>query len=208
MISFNYSDTSARPKVFLHKLKRCPLFYDDLNIPPPVTDTLLLKEQPVLKLREQQVLVAQGEVSHSVYWLEQGLVRAVFTDENGKEITKEFFWEGDIILQPRSLLTGEPLPYSIVTLEPCHYRMISISEYLQAVERSLDWQQYHQRLLEIHLVNKERKEEFLLLNSPEKRVARFGETFPWLINRIPDYIVASYLGMTAISYSRIKKRLA
>lgn len=183
------------------------MFYDDLNLPPPELDTLKITDLPLLQLKAQQSLIRQGEHSHSVYWLERGLIRALFTDHTGKEFTKEFFWEGDIILQPRSVLTGDPLPYSMVALEECFYRQISVQQYLELTKRSQQWLEYHQAILTCHLINKERKEEFLLLNSPEQRVIRFDLAFPWLIKRVPDYIVASYLGMTPISYSRIKKRL-
>lgn len=183
------------------------MIYDDLNLPPPPHPKFNLQDQTVLELGAQQALIRQGDISHSIYWLEKGLVRAVFSDDTGKEFTKEFFWEGDIIFQPRSLLTGEPLPYGMLTLESCRYRQLSIEHYLEFVQTDPQWQQYHQRMLTLHLINKERKEEFLLLNSPEKRVIRFNQNFPWLIKRVPDYILASYLGMTAISYSRIKKRL-
>lgn len=108
----------------------------------------------------------------------------------------------------RSLLTGDPLPYGLVALEPCLYSRMERERYLELIRCEPRWRDYHQRLLEVHLINKERKEEFLLLNTPEKRVAAFRERFPWLLPRVPDYIVASYLGMTPISYSRIKKRLA
>lgn len=183
------------------------LFYDDLNLPPPDSSEFSLATEPVARLDAQQTLVRQGDVSNSIYWLDKGLIRAVFMNDNGKEFTKEFFWEGDIILQPRSLLTGEPLPYSMISLEACQYRQISTQRYSELIRTSPEWLHYHQTLLAIHLINKEKKEEFLLLNSPEQRVIRFGQSFPWLIQRVPDYIVASYLGMTAISYSRIKKRL-
>ena len=179
------------------------MIYDDLNLPPPPHPEFNLQDQTLLELEAQQALIRQGDISHSIYWLEKGLVRAVFSDDTGKE----FFWEGDIIFQPRSLLTDEPLPYSMLALEACRYRQLSIERYLEFVRTDPQWQQYHQRILTLHLINRERKEEFLLLNSPEKRVIRFNQNFAWLIKRVPDYILASYLGMTPISYSRIKKRL-
>lgn len=128
-------------------------------------------------------------------------------DDTGKEFTKEFFWEGDFIFLPKSLLVGEPLPYSLIALEDCQYRQLPVVRYQAFVETDLAWRRYHQAVLMNHLLNKEKKEAFLLLNSPEKRVDCFHKDYPWLIARVPDYIVASYLGITPISYSRIKKRL-
>jgi len=182
-------------------------FYDDLNLMPPENPQFSLSDQPVLELSAQQVLIQQGEYSHSIFWLLEGLIRAVYTNASGKEYTKEFFWDGDVIFQPRSLLTTEPLPYSLVALERCCYQRLSVQQYWALVDTELQWQRYHQRLLTTHLINKERKEEFLLLHSPRQRVELFNQYFPWLIKRVPDYILATYLGITPISYSRIKKRL-
>lgn len=176
--------------------------YDDLDLPPP--EDLQLPERT---LAAQQELIAQGEVSQHIYWLHEGLIRAVFTDLQGRSYTKEFFWQGDVVMLVRSLLTREPLPYSLIALENCRYSQLPLTDYRQRIAQDPAWQQYHQRLLEVHLINKERKEEFLLLNTPEQRVVSFHQLFPWLIVRVPDYVLASYLGMTPISYSRIKKRL-
>jgi CRP-like cAMP-binding protein len=105
------------------------------------------------------------------------------------------------------VLTNTPLPYSIRSLEPCQYRQLSVSDYLEFVQTHDAWRTYHEQQLALHLVNKEWKEAFLLLNSPEQRVAQFNQIFPNLVARLPDYIIASYLGITPISYCRIKKRL-
>ena len=183
------------------------MFYDEFNLPPPEHPAFKLSEQPVLKLSAQQALIRQGERPQYLYWLAEGLIRSVYMDDTGKEFTKEFMWEGDVVFLPRGILTEEPLPYSLIALEACQFRQLPIERYRAFVAEDQSWRKYHEKLLAVHLVNKERKEAFLLLNSPEQRAARFHETFPWLVTRVPDYLLASYLGMTPISYSRIKKRL-
>ena len=174
----------------------------------PLTDLPPLEEPPRQHtLVAGEELVSQGAVSDHVYWLKKGLLRAVFTNNNGKEFTKEFYWGEDPILLFRSLLTDEPLPYSIVALESSTYCAMRKQQYLSLIAEHDQWRRYHLQQVEAHLLVKERKEEFLLLQRPEQRVESFYRLYPDLIKRLPDYLVASYLGMTPISYSRIKKRL-
>ncbi len=63
------------------------------------------------------------------------------------------------------------------------------------------------KLLETQLGYKERKERFMLLNNPEQRYCLFIQQFPKLATKLSNYQIASYLGITPISLSRIKKRL-
>ncbi len=64
------------------------------------------------------------------------------------------------------------------------------------------------KLLETQLINKEHKERFMLLYSPEERYQLLCQHYPDLEQRITDSQIAAYLGITAISLSRIKTRLA
>lgn len=62
------------------------------------------------------------------------------------------------------------------------------------------------KLLEIQLMYKENKERFMLLYTPEERYLQFCNSYPNLLERLTDYQIAAYLGITPISLSRIKKR--
>jgi hypothetical protein len=62
------------------------------------------------------------------------------------------------------------------------------------------------KLLETQLMYKENKERFMLLYTPEERYELFCQHYPHLLERLNDYQIAAYLGITSISLSRIKKR--
>ncbi|MCW8833827.1 MAG: Crp/Fnr family transcriptional regulator [Colwellia sp.] len=152
-------------------------------------------------------LFSSGNKADYVYWLEQGLLRAYFVTAEGKEFTKEFYWEGDVIYGLSSLLSDEALPYSVVAIEDCQLQRIPVKEYRRLIDNDVQWTNYHHQQMEQHILVKERKEAFLLLQNPEQRVMAFYRNFPFLVPRISGYLIASYLGMTPISYSRIKSRL-
>ena len=176
-----------------------------IPLPPDLRERC--DEFSAFALPAHATLFEAGSQPSFLYWLEQGLLRAYFVTPDGKEFTKEFYWEGDAIVGMRSLLSNEPLPYAVVTLEACRFLRLPVARYRQFVDQDAAWHGYHQVLVINHLLIKERKEEFLLLQSPEQRVAAFLDNHHALAKRLPDYLIASYLAMTPISYSRIKKRL-
>lgn len=170
----------------------------------------LLDEQSLVghyQLDCGQKLMDYGEEASYVYWVERGLLRAYYVTCEGKEVTKEFYWEGDVIYAMASFISGEPLPFSVIAIEDCQLLRLPKAQYRTLVQTHSLWQDYHQQQLQQHVVIKEHKEAFLLLNTPEQRVELFHRDFPALVTRINDYLIASYLAMTPISYSRIKKRL-
>lgn len=158
-----------------------------------------------LEIGEQ--LFCSGDKPEYVYWLEHGLLRAFFVTPEGKDFTKEFYWQGDVIYGMACLLNNEPLPHGVIALEPCQLLRLPIVAYRQLVDSDKNWASYHRQQMEQHILIKERKEAFLLLQTPEQRVITFHRDFSFLIPRISDYLIASYLAMTPISYCRIKKRL-
>lgn len=143
----------------------------------------------------------------AVYFVKSGLLRAYFQLVDGSEKTKEFFWQQDYILLFRPLLSDLLLPFGVVALEPCELVRLPVNTYLAQLKDDDCWRDFHHAQLATHLLYKEKKEAFLLLNNPEQRVAQFLAEFDWLCRRVPDYVIASYLGITPISFSRIKKRL-
>ena len=142
------------------------------------------------------------------YLVKTGLLRAVFITDEGKEYSKEFYWERDIIFGMRAMLDKQPLPYSVMSVEPCNLIQLPLKVYRELISTSAAWKDYHIRQVEAHLLYKEIKEELLLLNSNEQKVQRVYQLFPGLVKRVPAILIASYLGLTPVSLSRIKKRLA
>lgn len=159
-----------------------------------------------ITLKANTSLIETNTRSRYIYLVKNGLLRARFITEEGKEFSKEFYWEGDIIFGMRSLLDNKPLPYSVRSEETCELVQIPVQIYQQLVEDFSSWKNYHIHQLERHLLYKEIKEELLLLHSNEQKVLKVYQLFPALVNRVPATLIASYLGLTPVSLSRIKKR--
>ena len=167
----------------------------------------ILENSTLISVAADTTLMQVNQLQKYFYVVESGLLRAVFVTSEGREYSKEFFWEKDVVFGMRGLITNEPIPYAVLTVEPCQLYQISLSSYQDLVKKYVDWKDYHIRQVETHLLYKEIKEELLLLNSNEQKVERVYQLFPDLVNRVPATLIASYLGLSPVSLSRIKKRL-
>lgn len=167
----------------------------------------LAQSAKYIEVPAQHQLMNFNQIPHEFYVIKQGLVRAVFLTYEGKEYTKEFFWENDIVFAMRGIITSKPLPYQVVSVEPCQLFQLPLAKYKDLVANYIDWKDYHLKQLETHLYFKEIKEELLLLHSNEQKVEKVYELFPDFVKRVPATLLASYLGLTPVSLSRIKKRL-
>ncbi len=157
-----------------------------------------------LELPTRHILVNQGEQADSVYFLLEGLCHACYLTESGKQFSKEFYWEQDWIIGFESLINQQAYPYLLETLTP-----VSLLSF--PVEAITQWREQanpiYIKLIETQLLYKESKERFMLLYSAEERYALFCQNFPDLEERLTDYQIAAYLGITHISLSRIKSRI-
>lgn len=182
------------------------LFSVYIEAPSKHFSQLLDLSQPI-SVEAGTLLIQANSQHHHIYAVKTGLLRAVFTTFEGKEFSKEFYWENDIIFGIRSMLDNQPLPYSVIAEENCQLFQLPLKKYIDLVNQHYCWKDYHLKQLERHLLYKEIKEELLLLHSNEEKVQQVYEAFPDLVKRVPATLIASYLGLTPVSLSRIKKRL-
>ncbi|TQV85075.1 Crp/Fnr family transcriptional regulator [Aliikangiella coralliicola] len=174
---------------------------------PKVEIERLLDQSKEVAIKANQVLMQADEAPKHFYLVESGLLRAVYVTPDGKEFSKEFYWENDIIFGIRCMLTNQPLPYSVIAVENCALFQLPIATYRELVDRHHEWKNYHIKQVETHLLYKEIKEELLLINSNQQKVEEVYRLFPDFVNRVPAILLATYLGLSPVSLSRIKKRL-
>ncbi|MDG2664597.1 Crp/Fnr family transcriptional regulator [Vibrio parahaemolyticus] len=164
----------------------------------------LIENGDLLELTTRHILNHQGELSSHLYFIIEGLCHASYLTEHGKEFSKEFYWEKDWVIGFESIIKDQPSPYLLETLSACQLFCLPIEmlHHWRAEKHAI-----YLKLLENQLVNKENKERFMLLYSPEERYQLFCAHYPDLKQRITDSQIAAYLGITPISLSRIKARL-
>ncbi|HEM3635714.1 TPA: Crp/Fnr family transcriptional regulator [Streptococcus suis] len=158
------------------------------------------------EIKAKDYLLDEGQVSHMIYLVKSGALR-LWHNHDGKDITIQFFFEGDSVSSLESFLTKTESIYSLQAIEDtvvyCLNRQLFETFLLEHPEY------YHS--LTILLSQKMIKYNHLFLsrikNSPEQRFLELVQEKSDLLWRVPDIYLSSYLGITPVSLSRIKKRL-
>lgn len=148
-----------------------------------------------------------GEVVRNAYFICAGLVRFYYVTQDGREHNKSFAAEGQFAGALQSSGRPEPVRYFIQALEPTRTLTISLEGLDHLYAHSLVWANVGRLLMESLAVRKARREGAFLLDSAEERYRCFMEEQPALAQRLPLYHIASYLGVTDVGLSRIRRRL-
>jgi CRP-like cAMP-binding protein len=97
-------------------------------------------------------------------------------------------------------------PYSAEAMEPSVVIRIGWTALQRLMDESHAWERFVRQALERLNIRKEERERELLLLSAAERYERFKKRFPGLPNRIPQYHIASYLGISSVSFSRMLRK--
>lgn len=150
-------------------------------------------------------LLQEGQISRTMFFIEKGCLRTWVNNE-GKEITTQFFFEGDSVSSIESFRTNQPSLYSIESLEPCILQTISQKDFQNILENSPEIKNKLEEHLFKRLFQSQQLLYSFLKNNPKKRYEELIERHPHIIQRIPQHYIASYLGVTSVSLSRIRNR--
>ena len=140
-----------------------------------------------------------------MFIIKKGIVRVWF-NSNGKDLTTQFFLEGESASSLESFLYNEPSPFNIETIEYCEMEVLNKKDFnlLMSNDSAFkDW--FYDTAIEKLLYHSKRLLSFIK-NKPQDRYRELQELQPELLNRISQHYLASYLGVTTVSLSRIRNR--
>lgn len=158
------------------------------------------------KLRKRQYLLQEGDVSKYVAFVEKGMLRSYKIDEKGTEHIIQFAFEGWWISDQYSFLTGEPSPYNIDALEDSELMLLSKQAEEQMMERIPKMERFFRLLLQNNLISTQRRLVSSLSNSAEERYTELIQSCPSIPQRVPQHMMASFLGITPETLSRIRRQ--
>lgn len=157
--------------------------------------------------RGEHLFYIDDEVN-DFYFLIEGLARYYYLTEDGKEFNKSFAEkQGHLLSSIASVSHGIPSPFSVEVLSDFTTLYIP---YKKLLDLGLEYKQWNDLLLRIYenlVIKKERREaDFLLLNARE-RYEKFLSDYSMIEDAVPNYHIASYLGITDVALSRIRKEM-
>jgi len=160
------------------------------------------------KFRKKQYLLQAGDVCRYTAFVESGVLRSYTVDEKGNEHILQFALEGWWIADMYSFLTGEPSVYDIDALEDSAVLLLTYEANEKLYEKIPKFERYFRILIQNSMVAMQRRLSGSLSLTAEGNYLKLTETYPDIIQRVPQHLVASYLGITPETLSRIRKQLA
>lgn len=176
-----------------------------VSLPPSEESKFLSIAQPC-KVQKGDYLVREGEVPQKLAFVHKGLFRYFYLDKSGREFTKNFLPEGQLVVSYSAMIAQKPSRMYIEALEDSIISTIHYTDWVHLKNGHPDWNLFLIALLEHAFSVKEARERELLLLEATQRYELFLKEFPQLESRVKQHMVASYLGISPISLSRLKNK--
>jgi CRP-like cAMP-binding protein len=167
----------------------------------------LFKAAKTKKILAGEVYIHEQSNFQKMAYIKKGLIRAYQLKGNGDEVTILLRWEGQFVASHDCVFAGKPSRFIFQAMEDTVLTEIDYTEALEVTDRHPVLVEYKINLLKDMLAQSvDRLESFVLL-SPKERYLKLLQEKPNIVNRVPDKYLSTYLGITAVSLSRIRKRI-
>lgn len=157
------------------------------------------------KFRKNDFLSQPGKVPQEVFFISKGLLRVVVTDSKGVEHTIHLASENQFVADYSNFLLQQPAMYTLQALEPL--------EAVVMTRQAIDWgyqfmkegDKFGRKVAEFYFVYQDNRVKNYYSRTPKERYELMESIFPQIHQRVPQHMIASYLGITPVHLSRLKK---
>jgi CRP-like cAMP-binding protein len=166
--------------------------------------------EPHLKIKNvkaKENILTEGAICKELIYIVKGFFRTFYLNE-GKEINTTFFFENDFVFEYDSFLQNTSSKYFVQCMEDAEVITFSQEVLLANYNKSKNWERFGRIMAEAcYKKMNDRMESFLFLNG-EQRYKLLVKNEPHILDRVPLYHIASYLGLERESLSRLRKKTA
>lgn len=159
-----------------------------------------------LKVKKNEIVVAQGQISLRIHFINSGCLRFYFTNEEGQEATRYIAFENNFATALCSFISGKPSDEYLQAVENSEILYISQHDFNHLLKTIPAMEKFYRHYLEKAYVNNSNKLLSLLTLDATERYRQLLQQNPKLVQRLPNKMVASYLNMTQETLSRIKSK--
>ena len=160
------------------------------------------------KLRKRQFILNEGDVSKYNIFVAKGLLRSYTIDEKGNEHILQFALEGWWTADLYSFFTDEPSLFNIEALEDSELLLITRPSWESLLDKVPAIERYFRILVQNSLIATQRRLIGSLSETAEQKYVKFMNAYPDSVQRVPQHMIASYLGITRETLSRLRRDIA
>ena len=159
------------------------------------------------KLRKRQYLLQEGDVCKYQAFVEKGMLRSYIIDEKGTEHILQFASEGWWIADLSSYLTGDSSLFNLEALEDSELLLLSKPSWDKLMEAIPGFEHYFRIIIQNHLITTQKRLMQSHTETAEEKYLKFTQTYTDCIQRVPQRMIASYLGISRETLSRLRNKL-
>lgn len=184
-------------------------YYTDKSVDiSPEINQLMQKHLSEREVKKGEILVRPEEYCEHTFFVSKGLLRGYTTDSHGKEHIMQFAPENWLISDRSGTFMKERSDQFVEAVEASKIVYINEEFLVQASEHNSSFRKYNLYALNNHIRHLQRRINLLLSAPAEVRYLDFIKLYPDVTLRVPQWMIASYLGITPESLSRVRKELA
>jgi CRP-like cAMP-binding protein len=155
--------------------------------------------------KRQETISRPDDIPNEIFFINKGLIRVLITDNEGTEHTIHFALENQFIADYSNFIQGQPSIYSLQTLEETEVVILPRTSIEWGYKNLTDGQKMGRLIAEYYFIYQDDRIKNLYVRTPKQRYDSITDVFPNIHNRVPQHMIASYLGITPIHLSRLKK---
>lgn len=159
----------------------------------------------VRKAKRKEFLAVPEQVPDEIFFINSGLVRVLLTDQEGNEHTTHFAYPNQFIADYSCFLQGIPSFYALQALEETEVTVLSREAIDWGYQNMEDGDKLGRLIAEFYFIYQDNRIMNQYLRKPKERYDALASIFPDIHNKAPQHMIASYLGITPIHLSRLKR---
>jgi len=184
-------------------------FRNYINSISPIEDETWKALRQIFKettLKKGEYFIKEGQSSGKFAFLDSGIVRGFYQSDEGIEYNRSFFVTPSFIGNYSSLITRKPSLSSQQALTDCRLLISDYNTLESFYDTYRDLERFARKFAENYFVKYEQKEIEIIFQNADKRYLAFQREYPNLLYQIPQYHIASYLGVSPTQLSRIRRK--
>lgn len=164
-----------------------------------------LSQTTTKTFKRNAILSAPAQVPNEIYFINKGIIRVSITDKEGNEHTIHFALENQFIADYSNFIQQQPSIYTLQVLEDSEIVILPRSTIEWGYKHLNQGQKMGRYIAEYYFIYQDDRIKNLYIRTPKQRYDSITSVFPNIHNRVPQHMIASYLGISPIHLSRLKK---